>query len=315
MKNFRLHSKASKLFLAILLNFLLLLISSCDNMGAFPFLFNEDNVDERYGGFKQLSENEIPSLPSDTDGIYTGLIVTDVHFGGWGFDKEEKNRFLEWMEKQFQNEDKTKIPRFAICLGDSADGGHRSEYEEFNSYFEEIKSMAKKYLGSSYEFKVYTVLGNHDLYNNGWENWKKQVYPYTSSYFFTAKTDSSSAGISYYFLDSANGTLGKDQLNDFEKKIKNDKNPKLIFTHYPIYAGKSVQLVLLGDTIERNRCLSLFAKNNVKMVFGGHSHSNFSHDLNDFSQENTTALFRNGYCRLFTVNEKAGTVSTRLIEY
>ena len=206
--------------------------------------------------------------------------------------------------------------RTIINLGDTADGGHLSECSDYNSYLERIRNLAvkKNVVDSAEDFKIYTILGNHDLYNNGWKNWKKTIYPYKSTYYFSLSADSSSLPFSFYFVDTGNGAFGTDQLDDFEKLLKSDSNPKMVFSHYPFYSD-NVPFMALEDTTERNYLLSLFAKNNVKALFGGHVHTVFEHGFGDFSQINTSALFKNGAFRLVTVDESAASVSTKLIEF
>ena len=88
----------------------------------------------------------------------------------------------------------------------------------------------------------------------------------------------------------------------------------MVFSHYPFYSD-NVPFMALEDTAERNYLLSLFAKNNVKALFGGHVHTVFEHGFGSFSQVNTSALFKNGAFRLVTVDESASSVSTKLIEF
>ena len=115
-------------------------------------------------------------------------------------------------------------------------------------------------------------------------------------------------------MDTGNGAFGTDQLDAFEKLLKSDPNPKMIFSHYPFYSD-NVPFMALEDTTERNYLLSLFAKNNVKALFGGHVHTVFEHGFGNFSQINTSALFKNEAFRLVTADESTLSVSTKLIGF
>lgn len=296
-----------------------LAFSSCANYGFYQLLFGEEDVDERFSGFLDLSGETVLSSGLDLGGKYSFIVVTDVHIGAGDVHSSKMNDFLDEISSLFESSDKTKVPRFIVNLGDTSDGGHLSEFNEYNSYLEKIKKLAlkKNVVSSAEDFKVYTILGNHDLYNNGWTDWKKTIYPYKSSYYFSLSSGPAGSALlpfSFYFVDTGNGAFGKDQLDALEKLLKSDANPKMVFSHYPFYSD-NVPLMALEDTAERNYLLSLFAKNNVKSLFGGHVHRVFEHDLGGFSQVNTSALFKNGAFRLVTVDESSASVSTKLIEF
>ena len=293
--------------------------SSCANYGFYQLLFGEEDVDDRFSGFSDLSGETVLSSSLGLNGKYSFIVVTDVHIGASDVRSSKMNDFLDEISSLFESIDKTKIPRFIVTLGDTADGGHLSEYNDYNSYLEKIRKLAveKNVVSSTEAFKIYTILGNHDLYNNGWTDWKKTVYPYKSTYYFSLSSgaaDYDSLPFSFYFVDTGNGAFGTDQLDAFEKLLKSDPNPKMIFSHYPFYSD-NVPFMALEDTTERNYLLSLFAKNNVKALFGGHVHTVFEHGFGSFSQINTSALFKNEAFRLVTVDESTLSVSTKLIGF
>ena len=293
-----------------------LAFSSCANYGFYQLLFGEEDVDERFSGFSDLSGETVLSSDLGLNGKYSFIVVTDVHIGAGDVHSSKMNDFLDEVSSLFESSDKTKIPRFIVNLGDTADGGHLSECNDYNSYLEKIRKLAveKKVVNSAEDFKIYTILGNHDLYNNGWTDWKRTVYPYKSTYYFSLSSGFGYSPFSFYFVDTGNGAFGTDQLDSLEKLLKSDPNPKMIFSHYPFYSD-NVPFMALEDTAERNYLLSLFAKNNVKALFGGHVHAVFEHGFGSFSQINTSALFKNGAFRLVTVDESNTSVSTKLIEF
>ena len=293
--------------------------SSCANYGFYQLLFGEEDVDDRFSGFSDLSGETVLSSSLGLNGKYSFIVVTDVHIGASDVRSSKMNDFLDEISSLFESIDKTKIPRFIVNLGDTAAGGHLSEYNDYNSYLEKIRKLAveKNVVSSTEAFKIYTILGNHDLYNNGWTDWKKTVYPYKSTYYFSLSSgtaDYDSLPFSFYFVDTGNGAFGTDQLDAFEKLLKSDPSPKMIFSHYPFYSD-NVPFMALEDTTERNYLLSLFAKNNVKALFGGHVHTVFEHGFGSFSQINTSALFKNEAFRLVTVDESTLSVSTKLIGF
>lgn len=324
--------KKSFFFTALLL--LSFLIASCSAYGFFWGQFGESDVDERSPslvdfGTLNLSEQKIPF-----SSIYSVIVVTDLHFGS---EREELDEevFLSWLDSHFkkysegETKDYSKIPRFVINLGDTADGGKKEQFEEFVVFENKIKTVAGKYLygendstpDSKRKFKVWSILGNHDLYHGGSVHFEKLVFPYTSSYFFNfdaGKTDSY-PGFSFYFLDTANGTLGPKQLEDFKKRINDDSRPKIVCTHYPVYAGGSDMFMIIQDSVERNTLLTYFAKNNVRQVYEGHAHKDYGFDFEKFREDVIGSLRfsmrTNKQCALVTVNEETVKVFTEIIEF
>lgn len=278
------------------------LLASC-KYGFYLGLFDEDDVDERTSSLKKLAD-----LSFDAD-VFSFVIVSDVHFGSSA--SRDNAAFFEWYKNALESAEIEKKPRFLVCLGDSADKGYKSEFEEYNEFLREIESMESSYWGKS--IKSLTILGNHDLYNNGWENWKTQVYPYTA-YYSLVLNGKSGGSVSLFFLDSANGTLGVDQLESLESEICADVNPKIVFSHYPVYAGGNL-LMTLQDTTERSLLLTWFSKNNVRYVFAGHAHKNYGFSHSSFREDVTASYVFNRYFRLVTVNTVTGNVSSELLSY
>ena len=286
-----------------------LIFVSC-NYGFFWGLFGEENVDERSSSISSL-ESYAPSFSSQSSAVsgtkFSALVITDLHYGAsWGDDNEQD--FLDWFENRLTTGTSENIPRFIVNLGDTADGGHDSEFKDYVAFENKIKQVAKEKLGDS-DYKIYSILGNHDLYNNGVEGFEEMCFPFISSYYFHA------GGFGFYFLDTANGTMGTSQLEDFKDRISADPSPKVVFTHYPIYAGAGKYLLMrLQNSMERNTLLSYFSKYNVKQVYEGHIHARTWFDFTKF-REDVIQSFRYGQAALFTVDSSAGTVSTEIIDF
>lgn len=283
-------------------------LSSC-NYGFFWGLFGEDNVDVRSSSMTSLNSSapEIGKSLSE----YSILVITDLHYGAhFGSDKERA--FLDWLRKRFESGDEKKIPRFIVNLGDTADGGHRSEFSDYAAFAGRIKKLAED-CGIDGNYKVYSVLGNHDLYNNGVEHYEDLCYPYISSYYFDIDVDA--GGFGFYFLDTANGTLGLNQLEDLKSRLMLDPRPKIVFTHYPIYAGANdpkTVLMRLQNSMERNMILSYLTKYNARHVYEGHIHARMRFDFKIF-REDVIQSFRYGEAALLTVNAATGQVSTEIV--
>jgi 3',5'-cyclic AMP phosphodiesterase CpdA len=271
-----------------LLAFASVLLSSCA-YGIYNFFGRDDTVRTRA---ESLTPIPAPSEVLATDTAYTVAVITDVHFGA---DKSRgvDDAFLLWLDGLQGTSD---FPKFVLCLGDIAEHGYESEMNDYNAFCTRIRA---------YNLEVYTVLGNHDLYNNGWKHWKKIVYPGTSFYHF--KTNN----FSWYFLDTGNGTLGTHQYKVLIDALENDRAPKVVCMHYPVYA-QGYFYYCLQDSTERNLLIAYFADNNVKLLLDGHTHEYNYTDLG-FIEYNVPGFLEKGQWALVSVDETAGTVTEKLV--
>lgn len=267
-----------------------LLFSSC-KYGWEEGLYRKANVNTRASAMKELTAETVPSSPSALSGKYTVAVISDVHFGakaGNGIDNIS-GRFLDWLKTLSE---KNELPAFIICLGDIAECGTKSEIQNYADFI--------KLVEDTYAIKTYTILGNHDLYNSGWNNWKNIVAPYTSFYHFTTKT------FSWYFVDSASGSLGTNQYEKLKDVMKKDTAPKIVCSHYPVYAGGNFYFCL-QNTVERNSLITLFAENNVKVALEGHTHIYCETNFGSFMEETLPGYLEKGKWELLSVDEDAGT--------
>lgn len=297
-----------KIFLAARIFIFSLLFASC-NYGMPPFLFGEEPVEDRATKALQLSGPNLPQVGSG--GKYSFVVLTDSHFGNTKYGRREES-FLQKFTELLSSPDPALRPRFIVNAGDTLDGGHSSEADYFNAVAARWIATAKEILGVS-DYKVYSILGNHDLYNNGWENWRCKIYPYTSYYTFTASAGGSNA-FDFWFLDTGNGTLGANQLEDLERNLQASSRPKIIFMHYPVYAG-GLFYFALDDVSERNRLISDFAKSNVKYVFEGHTHSSHDYNFGPFKEAVIGSYLEKKTFGLVTVDESAGSVTFARLSY
>ena len=286
------------------------LSASC-NFGLPIFLYAETGVEDRARGVKVLGGSDLPQIPNGTK--YSFIVLTDPHFGEKKYKRREDD-FIKKFKELLQNSDEGLKPRFIVNIGDTLDGGHEDEADDYNKAAARWIQTAKDELGAS-DYKVYAILGNHDLYNNGWEVWKKKIYPYTSYYKFTINAGgASNGGFDFYFLDSGNGTLGDPQIEDLERNLSASSRPKIIFMHYPLYAG-GIFYFALDDVHERARLISAFAESNVKYVFEGHKHQQHDYDFNNFKEAVIGAYLQERFFGLVTVDEAAASVQFTRMGY
>jgi Icc protein len=243
---------------------IIFLITSCKYFSGDAF-GRGDNVTTRASDLTVISK---PSAIASKS-TYSFLVVTDLHFGG------DFTRHEDELYKWIKNKSSDERPSFCICLGDIADHGYSSEVDSYNKFV--------SYLDTEFSMKTYTVVGNHDLYNSGWQYFKDNIYPNTSCYRF--ETDK----YSYYFLDNASGTFGKKQYDNLTTQMANDSKEKIVSFHIPLYT-ETYEYFLMQNEVERNRFITLFASNNVKLVLSGHTHYNLPYDIGPFYIYNVPAL-------------------------
>ena len=267
----------------------LLLPLSC-HYAPIEYFDRSDSVNKRAPEIKEL--NDTHSLGTS----YDILVLTDIHFGQARSERHDGD-VLDWLDSLGTG---TK-PKFCVNLGDTADHGSESEFDSYLEFENEIKARLSS--------PVYSLIGNHDLRRDGWSVFCEKMYPYTSCYHF--ETD----GMSYYFLDSADGTLGKGQLKNLENAFKADSKPKVIFTHEPIYHDKAnlLSATALQDTHEADKLLTLFAKNRVLLYLCGHSHAFRKNSLGSFTEFNLPSYVHSRAWGVIHIDENAGTATPELV--
>lgn len=252
--------------------FLCLAFTSCD-YNLQQFLYRDNSVEDRLTGLS-ASTLSGSSLPSPLNNTYKVAIITDVHFGAGERGTLDAD-FIAWASAHNM--------AFCICLGDVAEHGAEAEYKQYASFVTDVKAVLTTH-------KVYSTVGNHDLYSDGWKWWKKYVNTDfnldTSFYTFTA------GGFSWYFIDSASGTLGVSQFKALTARMEEDSNPKIVLSHFPLYAdgAYNASYPTLQNSMETSRLIDLFARNNVKFFASGHSHHWAQKSFGSFYEVNFTGF-------------------------
>jgi hypothetical protein len=263
---------------------------SCFDYGVNEFWGRNDDVNERSTKLTSVA----PPSSYIASPAYTCLILTDTHFGA------KENAPIEELFTWIAAQNPADKPLFCMILGDIVESGKESQYKDYAKFVDRLAAEG---------ISTYAVAGNHDLYNSGWQYWKKYAAPHTSYYRFkTAK-------FSWYFLDTANGTLGSSQLYDFISRAKSDPNPKLIFTHYPVYAG-GVFYFALSNPRERALVLDACARTNAKFILAGHNHFGGEWDYGVFKEVNLKAFRQMRKIYILSVDESgAGSAALREIGF
>lgn len=279
-----------KLILSFFIAFITVFFLSGCLYGANDLFYGGNFVHNRADELKILNEQNLQNLSSS----YSFMVLTDVHVGAIRPDAPapKNEKLFQWLESLSSDE----RPKFCLCLGDVADTGSSSQYEEYASFVRKIEDFG---------IKVYNCVGNHDLYQSGWNGWKSNCYPFTSFYKFETP------GFSFYSLDTGSGEMGNRQLESFKRGLEQDSKPKLVFTHYPIYTP--ALFFNYSDTTERNLVLHYMAKNNVKLLLGGHLHYFEHYDLGSYQNYCIPSYRYKGQWALIDVDEKQQNYNLKII--
>jgi len=258
--------------------------------GSWNIFYEGNNVDNRAGSLLEIKDSSDPSFAasgiSSLSGSYNVLIITDAHFGYKAKDAPVQALYL-WLESV---KNTAEAPEFCICLGDAVDTGAQEEYNEYITFCNTLQNL--------YGIKmIFNSCGNHDIYQSHWGNWQSNCYPHTSFYKFETSS------FSWYSLDTASGTISRQQYDLFIKAISSDPKAKIVFSHYPL---TEYNLAFgMGETTERNLLIHNLLKNNVKCYMGGHNH--YSHFTNLGFYDYCCPSFRfNENWALLHINESNG---------
>lgn len=268
-------------------------LSGCglDSYGLNEFFTREHDVRSRTETLEKLEDGSLPTpLPT---GKYSVLVLTDVHFGaeklpgnGPRFDEA----FFAWLDAYEPK------PAFCVGLGDMAEHGWEDEYRRYQEFTGKLLER---------KIQTYNAVGNHDLYNSGWKHYQNYLFPYKSFYYFETPR------FSWYFIDTASGALGATQMRQLKKTMETDPKYKMVMTHFPLWANGHFYFSL-QDSMERNRLIHLFARNNVKAVLTGHTHKETVSDFGKFMEYNHPGYFARGGWGIISIDEDAGSVESKI---
>ncbi|MBO4340049.1 MAG: metallophosphoesterase [Bacteroidales bacterium] len=118
----------------------------------------------------------------------------------------------------------------------------------------------------------FAIVGNHDLYFDGWDAWRAVFH--SSTYYYFVQTPV--ARDLYLMLDSANGTLGERQLEWLEDVLERERpgcRHCFVSVHTNILRTDASQLPSTNFTLEETyRILDIMTRGKVDLMLAGHDH-------------------------------------------
>ena len=220
--------------------------TACNKFEMRGFFFSYESVDERFEQSIEWNKTHpYKKLTVPTDN-YLLYIMGDSHCGG------TDNTDI------FFNEAMKGNAIAAVLVGDLATG-HAEDFDSFANHIPHQDSITS-----------FPIIGNHDLYFNGWEKFHSLWR--TTTYLFTVETPEASD--LYICTDTGSGTLGSEQLTWLTDILENERpnyRRCIIFTHNNLFRIRHTTST--NPNIEELYVLTeLCSKHNIDMVITRHDH-------------------------------------------
>jgi predicted phosphodiesterase len=249
---------------------------ACDKFEFRGFFISYESANERFHqSMSWNSEHPYKKIIVPVDN-YTLFVMGDSHVGG------TNNLDI------FVNEAQRANAAAIVLIGDLTTG-HADDFIRLQQHLPDQDIM--------YSFPI---LGNHDLYFDGWTQFRALFG--TSTYLFSVNTPQ--ATDLYLCLDSGSGTFGSDQLdwlNYFLESERSDYRRCVLFTHNNFFRFEFSPTA--NPLIEELYVLlELTLVHDIDMVVTGHDHDQSMDVLGNTTYITTGALKDNfsdaGYLKL-----------------
>ncbi len=243
-----------------IINLLLLTVTACNPNYDMPGMFNGSSVraDKRFEESMQYNDQAgyaHLTVPED----YRIYVCTDTHVD---------STVYNWQTFVKAYKSDPQCP-FAIHLGDLVNADNNHEF-----FFKAAQIAPEGYVAG--KDTVFYTVGNHDLYFNQWESYKRFVP--TSTYWFDTRTADGKLLDLFICIDSGEGTLGIEPLkwlrNTLETKSKEEYRHITVFTHTHMFKQDDSQGHTSNYSMEETYDItSILTRYHVDMYWSGHDHS------------------------------------------
>ena len=177
---------------------------------------------------------------------FSFAVVGDTHVGGQ--DTARLRRILTAAAAEGD--------AFVVFLGDIVDTGER----------EDIVAVQTAVSDLGFTNKVIPVIGNHDVFEMGWEPYKEL---WGASHFAVTVGNSK-----FIVLDTADGTLGLEHKEWLENELRQGgaTNTFLLSHYLPFIPGQRTYL-RLSNEVEAMKLMKMASRFQVRAWLGAHYHS------------------------------------------
>lgn len=245
-------------------------------------LVSSSDVDKRFEDSLSLADKDDVEISIDED--FSFIVIADTHV--YHGDASKLAALKERIDQDIAGGSKDE---FVVVCGDISQCGAAEDFRAFRDVFAKDPVLP-----------VYTAIGNHDLYFDGWSNYKEILGK--SCYIFKA------GPVRFVCFDSANGTLGRKQKNWLEGVLKS-KTEELcvVFTHFELFSPDATTIQQYTDIEEAYYLVDLFRKTGVDYVLMGHSHEYYDKEVGGTRYVNIPDFVGSqNYFRFFVENGTIG---------
>lgn len=229
---------------------LIFLFSSCLKEADFTGLVRStDRVEKRFReSMAWNAEHPFKNVVVDEE-AYKLLITGDVHVGS----SKTINNYIRFLDRG-REEDISAL----VFVGDISTGREKDQ-EIFKDHLPDPEAKLS-----------FVMVGNHELYFDGWKYFYRLFG--ASTYYFTVQTPTKKD--LYICLDSGSGTIGKSQLGWLKQMLETNRNLYdrcVVFTHSNFF--REHHTASTSPLVEELLVLmDLFEKHKVNMVITAHDH-------------------------------------------
>ena len=283
-----------------------LLFISCDKISPTGILIAETAVEDRikmsYEYFYRYMDDEREIYVPDQD-EYTFLVGADSHL------TNDDGRLREMMQNSLDYDDllmthlgdiaDTKAEYYlrledllteykrkwarkhykTVFVGDKDDPSQVIS-DDFYFYIDTVTNTP--YALEDLKYPFYPVVGNHDITHSGWALWANLFHTsFYSIYVIVSEFQDTRVVDNFIFLDTANATLGREQVNLIEQNVLTpDEQAEIglqvrntfVFSHTSIFHVSTTELTSSFAREETYFLLDQIKKWNVDIAFFGHVH-------------------------------------------
>lgn len=294
-------NSSKNIILAVLHLSLMAVLVSCEKVSPIGVLVAGTGVEDRVKMSSQYFKEymaDLRSLPARGE-EYTFLVGADSHV------TTDLGRIDEMFQIGLDNDDllyahlgdiaDTKA-EYYINLSKSIEKAKMAYAEKYYDFVEIEDEKTDQHLtcfidpatGERYmdvtdvPLPFYPVVGNHDITHNGWALWSSLFHSsFYRVFVLVEQADGQWILDRYFFLDTASGTLGREQVKLIEEDLLEGKELEqhnirirhtFVFSHTNIFRPSSMQFASTFPREETFFLLNQFKEWNASIVFCGHVH-------------------------------------------
>ena len=217
------------------------------------FIPTSEGVEKRFEQSLEIN-SDLNAGYVNTQESYSFYVAADPHI-------DQTHRNLDIFNDVLRNDTEAS---FGVILGDCTD-----VKDNLPTYLEALSYSPDRH---ACNHEIFHILGNHELFYNGWEDFRELVGP--SVYWFVVEFDGGKD--LYISLDTATGSLGRKQTNWFKSFLKENRSDYrhcVILTHTNFFYTDNSQVSSGNMPLEESYALIDFlGDQNVSLVLQGHDH-------------------------------------------